>query len=733
MGVVMIDSTPNQAATESPPIAIRLSDGLRFIPQQGSREWRCVIEAPASRQFFRVGRREYLVASALDGKSNLASLCSKLNESNPELSIDAKTIEQTIRWLISSGLAQPINREANAENSTPAKAATKASLPIDPFMFRVPILNGRNLESLTSRLSFLSTKPFGIASFIVLVAGIGKFIADSGFYTELGVKLFVPSAALWWISAWFMLKVVHELGHAVVCVGFGGQLRGAGIASFYFAPVPYVDTTDMWRLPNRRARAYCAAAGMWFEMLLAAIAVLICGMVESPSIQYFCVTIATLGTFTTLAFNANPLVRFDGYYILSDALDWPTLWTDGQNALRSLWGDTSFQWSSTLSIYGAPLLAYGIACLFNRILIMVGLAWGAWVTYQGIGLGLIALASYLWYIAPMLRKRKMLQSQAALALAKGGPSGQVSNLRRSLRRWGTAIVGLSALTVISMFVPSPMQPLSPGYLSYGDSIVLRPESDGIVTEIFNTNDMLIEAGKPIVRLENPTLQLEHEKLNVNHKIAKERCLVLRAQSRMSELQAEQARVEAIHQQLAQVKTQLEQLLIKAPKSGRLIENKLSNTLGQLAKVGQPIATIATSQALEVRCSVSQSDVEAFREHVGKTIEIYFANEQKVMGRLTEVRPRGADILDNPALAAKYGGPITVHMTTDSKEKENPLKTEVPRFEARVSIEDLTDGTSLTAGQICRVGLVDRQMSIADILSRWKNAFIEWLRPVDAKA
>ena len=719
----------SKALSPASPPAFCLRDGLRFVPQSGSREWHCVVESPQNQRFFRLGRREYLIASALQEGCDLNTLVTRLAETNPKLDIDALTIEQTLRWLISTGLAKPVQTSETAQANASAIAPPASGSMIDPFMFRIPILSGRVLESAVKQLGFLCSKISVIISLMIMLAALACFAADPSYFFEMGAKLFVPSATLWWMSAWLLLKAVHEFGHAVVCVSLGGQLRGAGIASFYFAPVPYIDTTDMWRLPDRRARAYCALGGMWLEMLVSAIAILICQSVSSPSIQYFCISIATLGTFTTIAFNANPLVRFDGYYILSDTIDRPNLYTNGQTAWKNLWSGSIGLLPSVISVHGLPLIAYGFACFVNRILMMIGLAWGAWAAYSGLGLGLIAFACYLWFVAPLLRKRKLLQVQAALS---GQSANSVASKQSPWKQWSIGLCGVSLAVCLAYVIPSPLQPVSPGFVSYGEPNIVRAQSDGIVVEVYQSNDSRVEKGVPIVRLENLSLTLECDKLRGSLTVAQERCLVLRAQAKMPELQAEQARVEAMQKQLQQIEEQLAQLIVVAPQSGRLIARTLHNTIGQLIKAGQPLAVLVQDQAIEVHCSIFQNDVEAYRQQLGHSAEVYLSNSKKLRGTVTDVRPRGSDTLENPALAARYGGPISVHMTSKTNENESSLITETPRFEARLSIEG-DAANSLTPGQLCRVGLVERQMSIAGILARWKNAFIEWVKPDQAKS
>ncbi len=711
-----------------PTVNLRLCDGIRFIPQRGVNEWQCVVESPKPKRFFRIGRREYLIASAIDGKRGLNSIVERLAQTNPDLNINPSIVDQTIRWLVASGIAQPAQSVETRHHVGEPKASHSRCVPtIDPFMFRVPFISGPVLERSAKRLTFLCSKFFVSISVAIAFLGLACFAMNSNYYLQLGAKLFVPSATIWWICAWLILKAIHEMGHAVVCVAHGGQLRGAGIASFYFAPVPYVDTTDMWRLPERRVRAFCAAGGMWMELLASSLAILVCQLSENPSIQYFCISIVTLGAFTTIAFNANPLVRFDGYYILSDIWNRPNLWSEGQTALRAVWRNSSTLVSPAIVLPNLPMLAYGIACFINRVVMMVGLAWGAWITYRGVGLGLIAFASYLWFIRPYFNRLVENRKRVALEKLTGLPP-TVVNSRRVIWRWAMAASCVIALSSAAFLLPSPWQPLSPGFVSLGDTVRIRAQSDGVITKIYVDQDSIVAEGTPIVRLENPSLTLEFERLKKSLEKSLEFCLVMRAQAKMPEMQAEQARVEATRQQLAQLETQLARLVITAPKSGRVVSRTLYNSIGKLVKVGQPLADIVAVEAIEVSCSIAQVDVETYRKHVTEKTEIYLANGQKLSGILTEVRPRGLDSLENPALAAKYAGPITVHLTSGGDDKKNPLKTETPRFEARMSINLKAANMPLTPGQICRVGLTNQKMTVAGLLDRWKDSLIEWLKP-----
>jgi len=747
----VLDDLPESSGLPSKPMGLQMRKDIRFVPQNRVDNWTCVIEDPVAKKFYQVGRLEYLVASALDGNHDVASIQRLISQVHPSEHFDTNSVEATMKWLVNLGLAtfpavnKPTRpaiepRSSDLEQAEPSTSAPSPSapsqnpnaptasrkspgfnLPVDPFSLRFPLTDGAFIEKIARCIQFLCSAAGIVAGVLLMLVAAMTFTANASYFTELGTKLFVPEAALWWAGAWLLLKIFHELGHATFCVSEGARIRGAGIAFFYLAPMPYVDTTDTWRLPTRKSRVLCAAGGMWFELLLACLALVLCRWFENQTMQYFCVALATLGTFTTVAFNANPLVRFDGYYILSDLLDRPRLWTEAQSAWKSLFNGRSLFISTAISLHGLPLVLYGGGCFINRWIMMIGLAWGTWHAWRGIGLAIIALACYIWFIAPYIKK----QSQLA---ATGQPAFRLPSL---LRIAGVGLM-IGMVAIMSYFVPSPLQPQVPGVLSYGNPCTVRPDSDGFIARVLVEDNRFLDAGTPIVEFENLNLSLTRATVALQLESSRERCLVLRAQAKIAEMQAEQAKVESLESQLAQLDTQSEQMIIKAPITGRFIARQLSRQVGQYIKAGQILGIMVPEEAVEASCSISQEDVEQYRASIGQPVFVYLQGLGRVQGRVKSVDPRGIDTLESPVLAAKFGGPIAVHYVSQDTEKKDSLRTNQPRFVATIAIDafDSQDpiSASLTAGQLCRVELIDSHLTVANTFNRWFKAFVQWIKP-----
>ena len=143
----------------------------------------------------------------------------------------------------------------------------------------------------------------------------------------------------WLLLAIGAVKVLHELGHALACKHFGGEVRELGFMLLVFAPCLYCDVSDAWRLPSKWQRIAVSAAGMMVELVLAAVATIVWWYAQPGIVQLVALNVMIICTVNTLLINGNPLMRYDGYYILSDLVEVPNLWQRSREALRHFWSN----------------------------------------------------------------------------------------------------------------------------------------------------------------------------------------------------------------------------------------------------------------------------------------------------------------------------------------------------------------------------------------------------------
>ncbi len=665
----------------------RLREDLKYTVHQQQLDLWYAVQDPLTGKFLRLGRREYLLATAMNGRRQVTELIAALQALAPELSASETDVQQLTAWLAKAGMLQTAD--------APVAKPSHRKIVVNLLYTRVPLLNGPPLEQFATWFLPLVNKFVITLVAITWLWGAASVLLDWDKFTTGASKLFVPDGRLWWLVAWLVLKSAHELGHAVMAVKVGSHIRAAGISFIFFAPVPYVDISDLWTISNRWQRMLCSAGGILFELTIAALAAIVAVNTTHESLQYFCCALATLGTVSTVAFNANPLVRFDGYFFISDLLDRPNLWTEGQSAVKRLVGRIFKPFRPSNGTLHPAVVLYGLGCYQYRIAMLLSLAIWAVLVWQGFGIAMVAWGAYAMLVAPWLKTRAAARQQAAMAPPSTKPAIRTRwYANESL--WGCTIAG--GLVGLTLYIPSPVQPSVPGVISLQNPITLRAETEGFLQSVLVAVGQPVRQGGLIAILNNPQLELELA-LKANE-IAREQenIQAKRARGELAALQAHEAQLASLQIQVAQLVRQIEGLQVRAPADGALVQHDLHRQLGMFVTPGTPLGLIALPNALEVHLSASQPDAERLRASLGRTVTLTTASGEAAQGWVEKVEPRCSDTLRDPQLGAIYGGSITVELTKDQEGNEL-LKLPIPRFDVLIRMQT-TPHELVLSGENC---------------------------------
>ncbi|MCA9132307.1 MAG: HlyD family efflux transporter periplasmic adaptor subunit [Planctomycetales bacterium] len=673
------------------------------------------IRSPDKR-FLRLGPREYLIASVLDGQRSAAEVVAAVRETQPQAATSEEEVLQVASWLAkmgllaSAGAAPGVGVGAGGPTAAPSPAAGVQPFAFNPIYTKLPLLPGRHLEWVAAWFAPLFGLPLAVAAVLLwLVAGL-SVLSQWNQFAAATSDLFVSDRYLWWAAAWLLLKTAHELGHAVAAMRVGSAIRSAGISLIFMAPVPYVDISDLWAISNRWQRVLTCAAGMLVELTLAAAAALLALSTDNQSLQYFCCAVATMGTLTTLAFNASPFIRFDGYFIISDLINYPNLYTDAQLAARQFLLKCFRPFQATQHKMSFGLVTYGLACYQYRLVMMLTIAVGTILAFQGLGLALVAWGAYAMLLAPWLKaRRERARTPAAAQTVASGPRPLAAVLERC---WAWGAAGLLGLL---LFLPSPIQPAIPGYVALRQPLTLRSATDGFVDQVLLLPGSPVEPGQLIAVLDNPTLKLELALKRNQLAAVQETIRQKRAMGNLAELQSQQAQLESLQLQHQQLAKKVQGLQIRSPIHGYLVQNNLHRSRGLFLTAGEPLALIAKPDEYEVVASVDQNDVENFRAVLGQSLSVRISGGLRLEGILEKVDPRASDRLHTPLLAAAYGGPIAVQMQAERGDEEFKMLT--PRFEARVQL-NAASSPAATPGQMAWLRIPGRSANLFAALHRW---------------
>ena len=211
---------------------------------------------------------------------------------------------------------------------------------------------------------------------LTLVLGVRAVLGDWDRLRGSTQGLLAPDNLIWLFAALFVLKLVHELGHAVACRRHGAPVHTIGVMFIAFMPLPYTDASMSWSLRSRWQRAVVAAAGMYVELFIAALAALVWASAAPGVVSALAFNLMIIGSISSLAFNGNPLLKFDSYYILSDLSGLPNLYQrSGQQWLyllkRFLLGIRDAVSPARDASEWAWYLAYGAGSIAYRLVVMV--------------------------------------------------------------------------------------------------------------------------------------------------------------------------------------------------------------------------------------------------------------------------------------------------------------------------------------------------------------------------
>ncbi|MFV2067561.1 MAG: HlyD family efflux transporter periplasmic adaptor subunit [Pirellulales bacterium] len=710
------------AIRELARLRLTVRSDLIFAPRGADRDGYYVIEDPIRSKFHRVGMAEYAFISLLDGQIQVGDALQKVARISPEYALSEQQAATICKWLIESELAfTPESSQAGRliERARTGEAA-RSWQRFNPIVFRIPLLHpSRTIGLLTPWLSWIHSPGGFLAWGVVTATALYQIVSRWDRFVASSEGILAPGNWLWLLLSWIGLKIAHEVSHGVVCHRYGGTVREAGLLMILFAPIAYVDVTSSWRFRSKWQRIHTAAAGMVIEILIASLAALLWSATPPGPLNNVCHNVVIMAGLTTMVININPLMRFDGYYILSDLLEIPNLYGDGQQywsywARRYLWGmpATRPSWSRARA-WVVP--SYGAAAICWRIVISLCLVIGAAALFHGAGIVLASAAVVLWLGGPIVRCFRSLSPR------HGG--GSPSLFRAAL----TVVVFVAVTPAILFGIAWPAGKRAPAVVEYAPLTPVRVLSAGFIRELHVRSGQWVQQGQVLAVLSNDKLELEAGQLRISIAQSQLKCRMFKQAQEMAAYQTERKNLESLEVKRREKEFQVAQLVVRAPRSGRVIRRDLDSALGTYLEQGEELLSIGNEEQKEVRISVAQEDLDAFKALQGHTVSVHLPSLLQVSGQLERVNPRATFKIPHSALSAQQGGPLIVkrsdHESGDRDNHADRYELLVPRFNG---IVDLATSQSclLRAGQVGFVTVASGGESIGQHLYR---ALAGWLR------
>ncbi len=702
---------------------LRLKDGLKFAIQHSRRGSWYLIEDESRSQFFRVGSAEYTFISQMDGETTMASAMAKTCSLVGGNALDEQEAINLCKWLVDSGLANT-RASTSTERLKDQQETRNAQLNVqklNPISIRIPICDlDRFTTAIEKYLGWLVSWPIAI---VWIATCLYALISLAMAWDQVGqFNLLSRNNLIWMAVTWIVLKGIHELAHVLVCKRFGGRIGKGGILFLLLIPMPFVDVTSAWRFPNKYQRILTSAAGMLVEIFLAAIAAIVWANTSPGALNFHAANVMIAASLHTLIFNANPLMRFDGYHMLADWLELPNLGNRSQRYVSGKFKQWFFGCETKpleyAGFHGQVIRAYGFAALAWKVLLCLVLTIAAANLLEGVGLLVAGGAALLWAGLPIIKLAKYTLF---------GSEFEKPNRIRFALVCGSMIAASVAMAVT---VPAPSVVSAPIIVDYKPLTVVRAETSGFVSEIHVANQQTVQAGELLVVLRNR--ELEAELAQVVSEVAKSklRGKSLKKQEKIAEWQAEQAAQESLEEQLGELQGKQDRLKIYAAESGRLIARDLASKLGTHLEAGTELCSIGTEECKEAIALVSQSDARHIANSENSQVDLrIWGRPQLKSAKLASLTPRARDDLPHFAFAGAYGGPLDVvqrnqvEQESATSELEGELMLTEPRVQVWLELDPQTS-LGLRAGETGLAHLRGRSSSMGDYL--WEKSF-RWLK------
>ncbi len=715
----------NDQTFEFSQARLKLKDALRFTMRQSGGGVEYLVEDEVTGRFFRVGMPQYAFLTMLDGHRTVSTALMKTATLMREHAIDENEAANLCKWAIESGLVESENGNSSARQQEQHEAMHKQKMVsyLNPMMMRIPIFNPDPMVTILSRFVNFLISPLGALLWLVVVAwGFASLGRNWGDFWNNRVSSFGAVDVIWLAVTWAILKVIHELAHALVCKRFGGRVNSCGMLLLLMIPMPYVDVTTSWRFDNKWKRILTSAAGMLAEIFVAGIACYIWANSNPGPLQYHAGNVIISATLVTLMFNINPLMKFDGYYMLADFLEIPNLANHGRQWLKG-----AFKWLyfgkkpgpvKEVGFRGVAVRAYGAGSMLWFFTIAIGLSLAASSLIEGFGLVVAIIGCVMWLGVPLFK----LGKYTLVGTDTDKPN----------RLWFASAMALTALLLIGFLriCPSPSVVTAPIVIDYEPLSIIRSNASGFVDRIHVSDGQIVKQGDLLITLENLEIKHELSSLLIDIRISELRSNSLYNANRISEVQLEEESFESMLKRKSDLESRIEDLKIYAPQSGAVIARDLDALEGKYFQPGGEVLSIGMPGEIQAIALTRQTDIEWVEENPDARIELVVwgrHQNDRIEGRIHHVDPRAREDFPHEAFAASAGGPLAVvprsQVQSGGSQEEGEMILTQPRVPVEIELDE-EFRSQLIPGQTGQMFVRGRAQNMGQYLA---NNLIRFIR------
>ncbi len=674
-----------------------------------------ILQDPFNNQFFRLRPEAHEFVLRLRPDRTVEEVWEECLDRNPDEAPGQEDVIQLLTQLYFSNLLYfelPADSEKLFERYKKRRKREIRSKLMSIMFMRIPLLDPDNfLRRLMPVMKFL-VSPVGAVLWLAVVATATKLVLDRfDAAMEQAQGILAPDNLFLLYLGLVFIKTLHEFGHAVVCRRYGGEVHTMGLMLLVFTPIPYMDATSSWAFRSRWKRAFVGAAGMITEIFVAAVAVFVWAYTGTGTLHSLAYNMMFIASVSTLLFNANPLLRFDGYYILSDLLDIPNLSTRAFRQLRHIAEKYLFGYrdSSSSAQNGREatwLSCFGLLSGVYRVLVFTGIVLFVADKFFIAGLIMAAVCVISWLIVPISRFINYL----------------ISSPRLAKTRPRAAAVSFGTLAVVFVFlavIPFPNRFRAPGVLEAVQYIQVVNDAPGYVQAVLTPSGEWVREGNPLIQLKDQELDFE---INATRAQRLETLQIEKVvfQLQKADLEPIRKRLEVIESRLLDLQRQRADLLVKARQSGIWVAPQSNELVGAWIPRGSLVGEIVNEESFRFSAVVPQNEAaNLFVDQIRKAeVRLYGQAGTNLEVQDYQIIPFQHERLPSAALGWFGGGEVPVSVSD-----ETGLQAAEPFFQIYANLQPAPDATLLHG----RGGRVRFSLGPQPLLLQWARKFRQLLQ------
>src|SRR5215475_6652945 len=613
-----------------------------------------ILQDHASQRVHRFSPAAYCVIGLMDGTRTVEALW---EVASARLGDDAPTQDEVIQLLTHLHAADVLQCDVPPDTTElllryeRQRRQTWQNRLLSPFVVRLPLFDP---ERFLQRLLPWVHPFFGRLGLLLwlLVVGTAGLLAAIHWHDlteDIVDRVLVPHNLLLLWLVFPVLKTLHEFGHAFATKAYGGEVHEMGVMFLVFTPCPYVDASAASAFRAKWHRIMVGAAGMIVELFLAALALFVWLNVEPGVVRAVTYNVMFIAGISTVLFNGNPLLRYDGYYIFADYLEIPNLRVRAQAYLYYLWERYAFGHREAEAEMATPsergwFVCYGITALVYRLVMFVAVA--------------MFIADRLFFVGVVLAIGGLVVGGATPLIRLLTYLSTSPRLRRVRLRAGCVVGGVMALVVGAVcFAPVPLCSRAEGVIWVPERARVRATANGFIERIVVPPGSWVRQGDVLIVCRDSVLE-------TRVKVLEARVQELRLRYTVEWLkdvsQAEVLKEEMLlwEENLARARERVAALTIQSPTDGTFVVPQGQDLPGRFVKQGTHLGYVLDLTMLTARVIVVQDDIDLVQQRThGIAVRLAERLAEPISAVLWRAVPAATQQLPSLALSSQGGGAI----------------------------------------------------------------------------